>query len=87
MEGPANTTERPPRIEMSTSTSHTIWFARKDSNLNFQSQNLTCYHYTTGESSGLLHVNGSRDKNPHPNIDASPHLLFLDLDSSRGTLD
>lgn len=25
------------------------WFARKDSNLEFQSQNLTCYHYTTGE--------------------------------------
>lgn len=25
------------------------WFARKDSNLDFQGQNLTCYHCTTGE--------------------------------------
>ena len=41
-------------------------FARKDSNLDLQSQNLTCYHYTTGESLGVLHVNGSRDKNLAP---------------------
>lgn len=27
----------------------TNWFARKDSNLDFQGQNLTCCHYTTGE--------------------------------------
>lgn len=25
------------------------WFARKDSNLDIQSQSLSCYHYTTGE--------------------------------------
>lgn len=25
------------------------WLARKDSNLDFQGQNLTCYHCTTGE--------------------------------------
>ena len=25
------------------------WFARKDSNLDFQGQNLTCCHCTTGE--------------------------------------
>lgn len=25
------------------------WLARKDSNLEIQNQNLTCYHYTTGE--------------------------------------
>lgn len=25
------------------------WFAHKDSNLDFQGQNLACYHYTMGE--------------------------------------
>ncbi|MFM1848016.1 MAG: hypothetical protein RL417_1490, partial [Pseudomonadota bacterium] len=29
------------------------WLARKDSNLDFQGQNLTCYHCTTGEEECL----------------------------------
>ena len=33
----------------------TNWLARKDSNLDFQGQNLTCYHYTTGEQRGEVY--------------------------------
>jgi hypothetical protein len=56
------------------------WFARKDSNLDFQGQNLTCCHCTTGEYSlqfqvnwashcttrqGTLQYNWAREKSPN----------------------